>query len=134
MKKVILCVDDEKIILSSLKLQLKKNFGSEFNYEFAENALEAMDLLDELIYDGTRVILIVSDWLMPSMKGDEFLVNVHKKYPKIVKIMLTGQADKIAVSNAETNANLYTCIRKPWLEEVLIDTIKLGLKPKKINT
>ena len=45
MKKVILCVDDERIILSSLKSQLKKNFGSQFQYEFAENAYEAMDLV-----------------------------------------------------------------------------------------
>ncbi len=128
MKKVILCVDDEKIILSSLKLQLKKNFGKEFKYEFAENAIEAMDLLDGLIVDGAKVILIVSDWLMPTMKGDEFLIKVHRKYPEIVKIMLTGQANGEAVSNAELNANLYTCIRKPWSEEVLIDTIKLGLR------
>ena len=37
---------------------------------------------------------------MPGIKGDEFLINTHKKFPKIVKIMLTGQADEEAVNRA----------------------------------
>ena len=42
-------------------------------------------------------IIIVSDWLMPGMKGDEFLIQVHQKFPHIVKVLLTGQADSEAI-------------------------------------
>ena len=41
--------------------------------------------------------------------------------------MLTGQADEDAVERAEQQANLYSCLRKPWNKTELIDTIKSGL-------
>jgi DNA-binding NtrC family response regulator len=44
--------------------------------------------------------VIVSDWLMPGMKGDDFLVEAHKRVPTVVKIMLSGQAEQAAVDRA----------------------------------
>lgn len=128
MKKVILCVDDEKMILNSLKAQLKENLGADFKYETAENADDAMELIDELVDEGASILIIVSDWLMPGIKGDEFLINVHKKHPGIVKVMLTGQADHDAIQRAYKYANLLKCITKPWSEEELIETIKIGIE------
>lgn len=127
-KNVILCVDDEKLILNSLKVQLKDEFGSEYIYETAENANDAEDLIDELIDDGCKILVIVSDWLMPGIKGDEFLIKIHKKHPKIVKIMLSGHVSSDAVINAEKEANLHKCLSKPWSGEELVSTIKEGLK------
>lgn len=126
-KKSILCLDDEQTILTSLKGQLKRNFGSEYAYEFAESPDEALELIQELVDDGVEILLIVSDWLMPEMKGDEFLIEVHKKFPGIVKIMLTGQADGEAVKRAEEQANLFRCLSKPWNEDELIQTIQSGI-------
>jgi CheY-like chemotaxis protein len=127
-KLVILCVDDEKVVLKSLKRQLKQAFGNNYQYEAAENAEEALDLIDELNEDKISIILIVSDWLMPSMKGDEFLIKVHQKFPKIVKIMLSGQADESAIERVKEQANLHRCLYKPWSEAELIETIKSGLE------
>lgn len=126
-KKSILCLDDEPTILTSLKGQLKRNFGSEYAYEFAESPDEALELIEELVEEGTEILLIVSDWLMPEMKGDEFLIEVHKKFPGIVKVMLTGQADGEAVKRAEKEANLFKCLAKPWKEEELVETIQTGI-------
>jgi DNA-binding NtrC family response regulator len=128
MNKIILCIDDETMILTSLKSQLKRHFGNQFKYEFAENACEGLTLIDELINDENIIIIIVSDWLMPGIKGDEFLIKVHQKYPKIIKIMLTGMANDEAVENARKNADLYQYINKPWTENELIDVIKSGLE------
>jgi len=125
--QMILCVDDEKMVLNSLKGQLKKNFQSEFKLEFAESADEAIELIDELDTQGITLLLIVSDWLMPGIKGDEFLIQVHKKFPNIVKIMLTGQAEDNAISRAKAEANLFACIAKPWDESQLIGTIRKAL-------
>ena len=127
-KKVILCVDDEKIILDSLKSQLKKRFGRKYTYEVAENADEAFEVIEELDEDGLEILIIVSDWLMPGMKGDEFLIRVHDMFPGIVKVMLTGQADEEAVENVRQNANLHRCIHKPWKEDELVDAINSGLE------
>ncbi len=127
-KPIILCVDDEKIILESIKRQLKEEFGQSYQYEFAENAEDAMELMAELEEENEEILVIVSDWLMPGKKGDEFLMDVHKQHPNMVKIMLTGQADDDAIERAKKQANIHRFLRKPWNEEELVETIKSGLE------
>ena len=125
--KGILCVDDEVAILDSLKEQLKRRFGSRFFYEVATSADEALEVLEELEEEALDVLIIVSDCIMPGMKGDELLIAVHQKYPHMVKVMLTGQADTSAIKRAEDEANLYRCLYKPWAEDELVETITSGL-------
>lgn len=127
-KKVILCVDDEKFVLDTLRTQLTNHFSDAYQCEIAENADDAMELLSEFQADQLSVIVIVSDWLMPGVKGDEFLVRVHQRFPGIVKIMLTGQADAAAIDRATREAELHRCLHKPWNEQDLIQTIKSGLE------
>ncbi len=127
-KPVILCVDDEKIILDSIKAQLKSNFKDQFSYEVAENAQDAMELIEELEQEEIDILIIVSDWLMPGIKGDEFLISVHRKFPNIIKIMLTGQANEESIQRAYDQANMHKCLFKPWLEHELVEIIKTGLE------
>ncbi|MBD1886149.1 MULTISPECIES: response regulator [Microcoleus] len=125
-KPIILCVDDEPDILNTLKMQLKNEFKNDYFYELAESGDEALDLLEEF-QEKAQVIVVVSDWLMPGIKGDELLIKVHQKYPKIIKVMLTGQADAAAVQRAVEEADLYCCLYKPWQSKDLIEIIKSGL-------
>jgi len=125
--KAIVCIDDNETILTSIKAQLKSNFGNDYIYEFAESAEEGLEIIDELSEGGVNILVIVSDWLMPGMKGDELLIKVHQKYPRIIKILLTGQADKDAVERAIKQANLHRYINKPWNENELISAISSGL-------
>ena len=126
-KPAILCVDDEVVILESLEIELRKAFADSYLYEFAESANEALELVEELMAEQVKILVIVSDWLMPGMKGDEFLINIHNKYPQIVTLMLTGQAEQDAVERAINQANLYAYLPKPWDTNKLIETIKSGL-------
>lgn len=128
MKKSILCVDDENIVLDSLKSQLKRRLGSDFSYETALNAEEAFEIIEDLYNEGVKIVLIVSDWLMPGIKGDEFLVKVHELYPDMINILLTGRAELEAIENAKNNANLFACLEKPWAEDELISIIKKALE------
>lgn len=125
-KPVILCVDDEPDILNNLKMQLKNEFKNDYFYELAESGDEALDLLKDF-QEEVQVIVVISDWLMPGIKGDELLIKVHQKYPKIIKVMLTGQADAAALQRAVQEADLYCCLYKPWNSKELIETIKSGL-------
>lgn len=126
-KKVILCVDDEETILKSLKAQVKKHFSKGYTYECAESAGEALELIEELTEEGAQIMVIVSDWLMPQMKGDELLIQVHQQFPDIVKVMLTGQANEDAVERARREADLQYCLHKPWSEQELIAILKSQL-------
>ena len=85
-----------------------------------------MELTEELTEEGYEdsLIIIVTDWLMPGMKGDELLIKIHQQHPKVIKLMLTGQADKDAIERAVSQANLHKCISKPWNENELIDCIR----------
>ncbi len=122
-KKAIICIDDERIILQALKTQLKSHYGSKYIYEFAESANEGLELLEELADEGIEILVIVSDWLMPKMKGDDFLIEVHKRHPKISKVLLTGQSDEASIIRAEKGANLHCFLNKPWAEEELFKAI-----------
>lgn len=126
-RKAILCVDDESIILDSLKEQLEKQFGDEYLYEIAESAEEALEIIDDLEEDGIEIAVIVADWLMPGMKGDKFLLQVDLKYPRVVKVLLTGQADQESVDTLEELADQFTLVPKPWNKEELVSIIKTRL-------
>jgi CheY-like chemotaxis protein len=129
-KGVLLCVDDEIIVLTALKDQLRRAFGTEFVIDIAESAEEALELLDELSAQGHKLLVIISDWLMPGMKGDEFLIEAHKRFPSVVKIMLSGQAETAAVDRARKEAALHDFLAKPWNAAELVESINLGLKDK----
>ncbi len=127
-KGVLLCVDDEIIVLTALKDQLRRAFGNGFHIDVAESAEEALELLEELALDGHELLVIVSDWLMPGMKGDEFLIKAHQRFPTVIKIMLSGQAESAAVERARREAGLHDFLAKPWNAEALVESINQGLR------
>lgn len=124
--RTIVCVDDERIILLGLRDQLIKHFGDCYHYEFAESPEEAWEVVEELSLRPTQILIIVSDWLMPAMRGDQFLIEVHRRFPHIVTVLLSGQTDGAAIENARQFANLHACIPKPWDEDTLISVIQAG--------
>ncbi|NES24231.1 MAG: response regulator [Symploca sp. SIO3E6] len=124
----IICVDDQRFVLDSLTEQLKRNLIDDYEVEAAQSGEEALEILEELQEEGIDVALVISDQIMPRMKGDKLLSQIHTQYPKILKIMLTGQADPSSVLNAVNNANLYRYITKPWDETDLILTVQEALR------
>lgn len=124
MKKMVLFVDDDIRVLNSLKNQCREEFGNNFIYEMAESAEEGLEILDEYELDSESIVLVVSDWLMPGMKGDAFLIEVHKRLPQIKKVLLTGQADDKAIDNAKANADLHRYLSKPWNAQDIFTILK----------
>jgi response regulator RpfG family c-di-GMP phosphodiesterase len=64
---------------------------------------------------------------MPGMKGDEFLIKIHQRFPEVIKVMLTGQADEAAIERATQEANLHACLYKPWTEADLTQIITTAI-------
>jgi len=124
----ILCVDDELVVLESLKEQLKRSLGHGYTIEIAQSGEEALEIIDELRAEGLEIALIISDQIMPGMKGDELLVRLHTRFPQMLKVLLTGQANVEAVGNAVNAANLYRYIAKPWDATDLTLTVKEALR------
>jgi len=132
-RSAIICVDDDEMILISLKQELMAHFNGKYRYESALSAEEALLLIDELVKEQIYIILVISDWLMPGMNGDEFLMKVNEKYPEIRALIVTGYADILAVSKARHHINLSGIITKPWSSDELIQKVESVIGYEKAN-
>ncbi|AFM03794.1 SpoIIE-like protein with response regulator receiver domain [Bernardetia litoralis DSM 6794] len=126
-KKTILCIDDEPIILNSLKQELSQYFADSIIIETAESGEEGLEIIDFLREKGDEIVVIISDYIMPQMRGDEFLIEAHRLLPNCMKILLTGQASLEGVTNAINKTNLYRYISKPWSTKDLMMTVESAI-------
>lgn len=137
-KPVIICVDDEPTVLESLKIELKRVLSHECLIETAERGEEALELFTELHRDEYDIALVLADYIMPDIKGDELMARVHAMSPHTLNIMVSGQADLQAVGDAIRNARLYRYIAKPWnpddLRNTVIEAIQSYLQDRKLES
>ena len=129
-RKAIVCVDDEIIILMALKLELARRFKGRFHIEAATNAQEAIDRIEALYADGIRVILVLTDWLMPGIRGDELVARVKRDHPDIRCVLISGQVDSKWVAESGLGTVLDAFIRKPWRSDQLMKTILPYVDPE----
>jgi len=122
----ILIVDDEEMVLSSLR----GLFMLQTNYQVLE-AGDPRKALEDL--SRTRVDLVISDFLMPQMNGIEFLKEVKKVQPETIRVLLTGYADKENAIKAINDVGLYHYLEKPWDNEALLSIVRNGLKEKSLR-
>lgn len=117
-----LIVDDSKVVRSVVKTVIQTHIGSTKIYE-ASKATEALEIMRTKPVD-----IIISDWEMPGMKGDEFLYEIRNN-PKTKNtpfIMMTTHGEKDFIITAIqlgvtqylvkpfTPAELEDAIRKSW--------------------
>lgn len=115
---VVLCVDDEPNILSSLRRQLR-SLGCRILA--AGSGAEALELLRHESID-----VIVSDMRMPQMDGTELLEQVYRGWPRAVRILLTGHADIKATVAAINRGRVDRYMNKPWDEQELTSAVRQG--------
>ncbi|TGK05512.1 response regulator [Leptospira langatensis] len=123
-KGYIICVDDEVSVLETLQEQLHNEFGKTHEIETARSAEEALALLEEIQSSGFVIEVIITDQVMPGMKGADFLESVHKRSPDSIKILLTGQAGLDSAIHAINFGGLSRYVEKPWNIEDLTRDIR----------
>ena len=124
MKKLaILAVDDEKIILDSIKIQIEKNFSHKFIFDYADNPEEALEVIDELTKEDINLLLIISDYMMPGMTGEEFAIKVKSKIKNANILILTGHMSEEKGLDLMKKNIVLKVMQKPWREDLLIDFI-----------
>jgi CheY-like chemotaxis protein len=121
---IILCVDDDTTVLVALRTLLTHAMGRDLLIEIAESGVEALELLDDLERQGQHLSIVISDFIMPGMRGDELLIELHHRSPKTITIMLTGQSDFDGVKKVINQANLYRFLEKPFNHDDIILTVK----------
>ncbi len=117
-------MDDDRALLDVLIQQLENAFSDTHEIEGAESAAEAIELVEEVYRNGDTAEMLIADQVMPGMKGDQLLEYIHKKYPEIITVMLTGQGGLNSAIYAINNAGLSKYLLKPWNSEDLKLTIR----------
>ncbi len=111
----ILIVDDEPAILESLELTL----GDDYRVLTAASGEEGLEVLKR-----EAVALIITDQVLPSMSGVEFLERAIELNPRAIRMMLTGYADIGSLVRAINEGRIYRYISKPWEP----DEVRLNVK------
>jgi signal transduction histidine kinase len=120
----ILIVDDDQMILESLKALLRYK-----NYEIdtTSSAKEALRLLNQNIFD-----LAILDIMMPEMTGFELLDSLDRSSLDTMFMIMTGDASMdYAIEAIRKMANDY--IRKPFEPDELMMRVEMVLKQKKMR-
>jgi response regulator RpfG family c-di-GMP phosphodiesterase len=115
MRKLILIIDDEFIILESLRIQLERFLPDEIEVETAYSGEEAVELLKEIREAGWQLLIVISDFNLGDAKGTEVLLRVKELFPAARRVLLSGQAgsdEEIETYIRETGLDLF--LGKPW--------------------
>lgn len=116
MQSKILIVDDEAAVQRSLERLLCR---AGYEVLVASSGAEALQLLAH-----QQVHIVLTDFRMPLMCGNELLKAVKKRYPQIVGLILSGYADFNAVVDTLNSGIAFKFLQKPWTDHLLLEEIQ----------
>ncbi|MCF0059997.1 hybrid sensor histidine kinase/response regulator [Dyadobacter chenwenxiniae] len=101
----ILYIDDEEHNLHSFKASFRK----QYDITIASSVVEAEEILENRDF-----CIILADQRMPIMTGVQFFEKIRTKYPKPIRILITGHTDIGAAIDAINKGEVFRFIDKPW--------------------
>lgn len=117
-RKRVLFVDDEANVLNGIRRMLHGK-RDKWDLLFASGGAEALELM------ATRPVdVLVTDMRMPGMDGSQLLEQVLTRYPRTMRIVLSGQHDLNMVTKSVLQAHQY--LSKPCDRETLLGVLELA--------
>jgi response regulator RpfG family c-di-GMP phosphodiesterase len=121
----LLLVDDEPGILSALR-RLFRPHG--YRILMAESGAAGLAILDKEAVD-----LIISDMRMPEMDGATFLKEARQRWPRVMRILLTGYADMTSTVAAINEGEIYRYITKPWDDNEIVTVVREATERQRLE-
>ncbi len=121
----LLLVDDEANILSSLRRLFRPHGYRVFT---AEGGPAGLAVLEKEAVD-----LVISDMRMPEMSGAQFLGESRKRWPDMIRILLTGYADLASTIEAINSGQIHRYLSKPWNDEEVVAVVAQALERKALE-
>ncbi|WP_277057151.1 HD-GYP domain-containing protein [Trichlorobacter lovleyi] len=116
----VLFVDDEQPILSALeRMYIERD---DVHCLFAASGQEGLEIMER-----EEVWVVVSDYLMPTMRGIEFLAKVKARWPQTIRIMMTAYADLSIAIDAINKSEAFRFVTKPWNNQELMEVVDEAL-------
>ncbi|HEX8371447.1 MAG TPA: response regulator [Chthoniobacterales bacterium] len=116
-KETILVVDDEVHVMLLAKMMLAENG---YKVVTAKDGFEAMEIYKKL---GNKIDLIILDFTMPGMHGDQVFEELRKINPSVAVILSSGFADQTKL-NRMFAQGLKEFIAKPYTQQRLLSEIR----------
>ncbi|MFA5180111.1 MAG: response regulator [Syntrophales bacterium] len=116
MRKRILFVDDEELVLQGLKRMLHPH-SDEWDMVFVDSGSKALDIMGRMTFD-----VVLADMRMPVMNGVELLNEVMKLYPQTVRLILSGHSGNELIFKAMGATHRY--LAKPCDPETLRSVLR----------
>lgn len=104
----ILVVDDEQLSVEAIKRTLE----DDFEVFTANSGPEALSVLE-----NQWIQVILCDQRMPGMSGLEVLSEARRRWPEVMRVIITGYTDPNDIINLVNEAGIYHFISKPWHPE-----------------
>lgn len=124
-ESTLLFVDDETGITAALK-RLFRPLG--YRILTADSGRAGLALLEE--HD---VHLVISDMRMPEMDGAAFLGKVRERWPRAMRILLTGYADIGSTIAAINQGEIYRYVAKPWVDAEIVSIVREALQRRQLE-
>lgn len=134
----IVIIEDELEVMEALLGDLEFIEPS-FPLEAANNAEEAVSVMEQIEADGHKVGLLLCDHVLPGKNGIDLLIELqdHPTLKHSKKVLVTGQAGLEDTVQAINKAHLDYYIGKPWskeeLQEVVIEKLTDYVIEQKLN-
>ena len=120
MKEFILVVDDSLSTLHRTAELIRKS---------GAKVLEALSPVQALeIVSTHQIAVVVSDYYMPKMDGNELLAKISSISPYTVKIMMTSSSNMTIAINSINQGGVYRFVRKPYDDNDLMAAVKEGVR------
>jgi response regulator RpfG family c-di-GMP phosphodiesterase len=111
----VLIVDDDELILKALARILESAHYEPRCFLSPEEALAAME--------GEAPVVVISDYMMPTMDGITFLKHARARFPGAVRILCTAAEDFRIALQAVNSGEVFRIISKPWHQQELLATV-----------
>jgi response regulator RpfG family c-di-GMP phosphodiesterase len=112
----VLIVDDDELILKALARILESAGYETCCFVTPEEALDAIE--------AKAPVVIISDYMMPTMDGVAFLKASRARYPGAVRILCTAAEDFRVALQAVNAGEVFRIISKPWHQQELLNTVQ----------
>jgi HD-like signal output (HDOD) protein len=118
--RTVLFVDDEPKVLLGLERMLRP-MRSEWSMHFACSGHQALEVLQR-----EHIDVLVTDMRMPEMNGAELMQHVVNQHPGVIRIALSGHAERDVVIKAVHLAHQY--LSKPCDGELLKEKLRQAMQ------
>jgi len=111
----VLVVDDEQRSVEAIKRTLE----DDFEVFTATSGAEALSILE-----NQWIQLVLCDQRMPGMSGVDVLSEARRRWPEVMRVVITGYTDPNDIIDLVNKAGIYHFISKPWHPEELLLVVR----------